>query len=180
MRFPRFDEVGYPLNQTVPRVLGESTGAHPPGDCDERQHGVRPGMTQDLPREPQGAARPGKHRVRRCSLSGPAPESSRLREPGGSGDVHYAPAPRRGPRPLSFSARSSKALWQLIAITGPSRVYLSPRKSCAVAPTSGGVAVPVFPGLAELGRLGLRLHQGLVVMDEREDDEESAHLRRSG
>ena len=44
------------------------------------------------------------------------------------------------------------ALWQLVVINGPSRVYLGPRKSRAVAPTSGGVAVPLFPGLAELER----------------------------
>mmetsp|Transcript_36327 Transcript_36327/g.81548 ORF Transcript_36327/g.81548 Transcript_36327/m.81548 type:complete len:308 (-) Transcript_36327:368-1291(-) len=69
---------------------------------------------------------------------GPAPISSRLRALSGSGDAHCAPAPVRVAIPSNFSARSSVALLQLIVIVDPTRVYLSPRKSRAVASTSGG------------------------------------------
>ena len=114
---------------------------------------------------------PGKSAETGSSLlSGPAPDSSRLREPSGSGDVHCAPAPRRGPSLLSSSARSSVALWQLIVITDPSRVYLSPRKSRALSPDVEGSAVPLVPGLADLGRLGLRLHHDFAVVHERAGD----------
>ena len=61
------------------------------------------------------------------SLPGPALESGLPRQPGGSGDAHCVQAPSRGPSPLRSSARSSMALWQLIAIAGPSRTYLNPR-----------------------------------------------------
>ena len=157
-------------------MFGEAPGAHPSGDRDERQHGVGPSVAHDPLRESQDAARPGKPESGSSSLSGPAPDSSRLREPGGSGDAQCASAPSRGPRPLNVSARSSVALWQLIAITGPSRVYLSPAKSWALASTSGGVAVPLLSGLAELGRFHLRLQHDLEVADERSGDEDQPAL----
>ena len=54
------DEAGCPLDETAPCLLGESPGAHPPGDCDECQHCAGPGMTHDPPREFEGAACPWK------------------------------------------------------------------------------------------------------------------------